>query len=321
MEKIKKILLRVFVGVLILLPLLALMVYTGFSIYQLESSKNSSGAVADIKPLDSLTTNYSIKGSGIFIPTFLYNRSTNIYNQFYSVIRPTVSVIDNELYLEFYFDYSSNDGYIERGDAFGLPFPVTERTDKTVGFFDDTYYVRFIISSGITDLSVFDNVTFGFCSIPVSANGSVFYSFEILYSCSSNSDLSIGFYFMFPNLPEYSSRLYYFSNAFSNSDGYQQGYSTGYQNGYSSGENVGYSNGYNIGNKVGYQNGYNAGVEYGGNYTFLGLIGAVIDAPVNAFIKLLNFDILGFNMLSLVTGLLTIGLIFAIIRIISGKGG
>lgn len=62
--------------------------------------------------------------------------------------------------------------------------------------------------------------------------------------------------------------------------------------------------------------GYNAGAE--GNYTFLGLMSAVVDAPVKAVAGIFNIEILGYNMLYFITGLLTIGLVFFIVRKLGG---
>lgn len=100
---------------------------------------------------------------------------------------------------------------------------------------------------------------------------------------------------------------------------YQSGYNDGYNVGYNDGTDSGYQDGYNVGEDVGYNNGYNAGVESSSDYSFLALIGAVVDAPVNAFTSLLNFEILGFNILSFVTGILTILVIVFVIKLAFGK--
>ena len=40
----------------------------------------------------------------------------------------------------------------------------------------------------------------------------------------------------------------------------------------------------------------------------------MVDTPVNVFKSMLNFDILGFNMLQFATGLLTLCLVVAVIK-------
>lgn len=62
--------------------------------------------------------------------------------------------------------------------------------------------------------------------------------------------------------------------------------------------------------------GYNAGAE--GNLTFLNMLTAVVDAPVKAVAGIFDIEILGYNMLGFVSGLLTLGLIFFIIRKLGG---
>lgn len=70
----------------------------------------------------------------------------------------------------------------------------------------------------------------------------------------------------------------------------------------------------------GYNNGYYAGVAYDSthdyDYTFLGLIGSIVDAPLNAINDMLNFNFLGINMSAFLQGLLTISLIIAVVRLI-----
>ena len=76
---------------------------------------------------------------------------------------------------------------------------------------------------------------------------------------------------------------------------------------------------YNQGQQAGYDSGYSAGIAAGGKNSFLSLITAVVDAPINAFTSLLNFDILGFNVKNVVLSLLTAALVIACIRFFSGK--
>lgn len=94
---------------------------------------------------------------------------------------------------------------------------------------------------------------------------------------------------------------------------YQLGYEVGYSNGEVSSDS--YNIGYNNGKKVGYQDGYSAGVNGANQYSFLSLLGAVVDAPVSVLSDMLNFDLLGFNMSSFFFALITLGLIIAVIRI------
>lgn len=94
--------------------------------------------------------------------------------------------------------------------------------------------------------------------------------------------------------------------------GYGQGNTDGYDRGYTQGTSDGYTNGYN----AGYGAGTNHGIETASDYSFLSLIGAVVDAPIKAFTGLFNFNILGVNLSSFFFGLFTIALTIAIIRVI-----
>lgn len=87
-----------------------------------------------------------------------------------------------------------------------------------------------------------------------------------------------------------------------------------YNRGYNAG--IAYADGRLNRNSVSYIEGYQAGEQ--GTYTFLGLLSAVVDAPVKAVAGIFDIEILGYNMLNFVTGLLTISLVFFIVRKLGG---
>ena len=68
------------------------------------------------------------------------------------------------------------------------------------------------------------------------------------------------------------------------------------------------------GKNQGYELGFTDGKAQGGNYTFTSLIGAVFDAPIEAFRGLFNFEILGTNMQGFVLALLTLSVIIVVIK-------
>ena len=55
------------------------------------------------------------------------------------------------------------------------------------------------------------------------------------------------------------------------------------------------------------------------DYSFFGLISAVIDAPIKAIRGLLNFDILGVNMFAFVTSLLSLAVVLMIVKLLMGS--
>lgn len=91
-------------------------------------------------------------------------------------------------------------------------------------------------------------------------------------------------------------------------------YDLGYQGGYNAGYDVGDGDGYNRGYGVGFNDGQSDALS--GNYTFLGLIGSVIDAPISAFRGLLDFELLGVNMSSFVLAVMSLCVIIVIIRMV-----
>lgn len=111
-------------------------------------------------------------------------------------------------------------------------------------------------------------------------------------------------------------RLYYFTNEISESQQYKSGYDAGHIAGYSEGEQYGYRNGNTIGYNQGYSVGYNAGLNEQDVYSFSNLIGSVVDVPVQTFMNLFNFELLGVNLASFFTGLLTLAFIICIVRLI-----
>lgn len=372
MKNIKDCLLRVFAGVLIVVPLLALMVYTGFSIYQLEDSKNSIGAVADVKPLDSVDygdavfsgsrvslpvytgvslTSYNIADMSKYISntltfspkiksvsssgTYNISLSSSVYGLFVTgndvYLNPSILNISLDPYI-----YDNNGGSISTTRLSGLNYGYIRGNQYSGGVFKGVFIDFLIDIPDGFDFTDIVAVSFGYVSLvgneyfdiistlPISsrnATDSSYFLTNFRYLTSSGSFLDIYFSGGFGVASDFPFRTYYFDRDFSSIDGYQQGYADGFNSGVSSGSSSGYNDGYKYGNIVGYQNGYNAGVNDSSNYTFLGLIGAVVDAPVNAFIKLLNFDILGFNMLNFITGVFTFAIILFVVRLVLGKGG
>ena len=133
-------------------------------------------------------------------------------------------------------------------------------------------------------------------------------------------------FFKTPDFPQYDLyyREYYLTDDFNFTDneyynqGYTAGSSIGYGNGYNSGVTDGYNEGYSEGNRVGYQQGLSNGLANANDYSFFGLIGAVIDAPIQYLSSLFNFNILGFNMLAFITSLFTVCLIIWIVKMLLG---
>lgn len=89
-----------------------------------------------------------------------------------------------------------------------------------------------------------------------------------------------------------------------------------FDDGYNKGEQVGYTDGKQVGYQQGYNAGFNAGAAEGSNYSFMTLLGAVFDAPISAFRGLLNFEVLGVNMSAFVTAMLSLCVVFVLLKLI-----
>lgn len=134
-------------------------------------------------------------------------------------------------------------------------------------------------------------------------------------------------------------------------NGYQSASKDFYNNGYNDGVVAGEKSGYNKGFTAGDAQGYNRGVEVGGNYSFLGLFGAIFDAPIQALFGgtttlpagttitdkngntttllssatvnragLLNFEIMGVNLSGFVLALFSLSILVVVIKFALGKG-
>lgn len=68
----------------------------------------------------------------------------------------------------------------------------------------------------------------------------------------------------------------------------------------------------------GYTKGFNEGSADGANYSFMSLIGAVIDAPISAFTGMFDFTLLGVNLRSFILAMLTLAIVIVLIRIALG---
>ncbi len=96
---------------------------------------------------------------------------------------------------------------------------------------------------------------------------------------------------------------------------------------YNSSTNENYNNGYHQGlkdgEKNGYANGYSAGLADGiKDNTIFNIFNGILNiamVPVNFFLSIFNFEILGINMAGFVSALLTISIIIFLLRMIKGS--
>lgn len=92
-----------------------------------------------------------------------------------------------------------------------------------------------------------------------------------------------------------------------NTTGYTQGYQDGYKQGQQEKEMYGITQ---------YNKGKSDGIASANKYTFKGLISAVFDVPIQTLYGMLDFNILGINILSLVMSIVSVILLIAIVKVL-----
>lgn len=130
------------------------------------------------------------------------------------------------------------------------------------------------------------------------------------------NDNYIRFSFLVSSTFWYNTRTYYLVSNDNLTESQQ--YNAGYQQGLIDNQQNVYNNGYSAGRTTGYNLGYTAGVTNANNYSFIGLLGAVIDVPVNAFNSLFDFTVLGVNLRTFILGLLSFAVLLTIWKWIKG---
>lgn len=213
---------------------------------------------------------------------------------------------------------------------FGVPFGTLIPKNTTISF-------NFSLIS-VVSYSNYSNLSFGYVSSSGSYVPVYVFNYTSMGTVSSNnwelSDSSVSFtlpvdteYLVFSCIPSSSSvgvlsgfsvsNCNFSYKVFNNQILIDNAYNTGYN----AGSTAGYNNAY--------QQGYTAGLADGTNndYSFLGLISSVIEAPVNVLIGeydsstglrvggLLNFEFLGYNMSTLLMSLFSLGVVICIIRL------
>ena len=208
------------------------------------------------------------------------------------------------------FDWSTS-------DYFGSGIPVVNTGSTFFGVISSGYGIKVLversgdISSNITQVRL------------TTGTYSIYKTQDIYYYDVNGAYVRFGFVCInsdtsWWNNFNFTDRTYFISLVQDGNTYYENGYTNGYNQGLVDGNSQGYQEGYNAGHGVGYADGYNAGRNDGSDYSFNGLIGAVIDAPVSAFTSLLNFELFGINILGLVTGLISVGIIILIVKICMG---
>lgn len=294
-----------------------------------------------VYPADTVSTDYTFVSSAFVVPIFVTtdqyysDNVTSGYKPFLMTFHFNyIHYVDNSWSLGVLFD--SFDGYVNStnnpnndvriysyfggASSFNLTNSSPTIDEGSRNIINTPY--NFFFNYGVSGtFSTIDSINL---SIINSAYGS--YTACVFSLVSPNGILEIQFLSWPPNeIREYDFTSFYFSNNriiqlndFTDNEIYNIGYDYGYRDGYSVGKSDGYESGYNVGYSNGYSVGYSDGIDDSNVYTFGNLLTAVVDVPVSVFISMLDFNIMGFNLLSLVVGLLTLAIICLVVKLLLG---
>lgn len=315
--------------------------FTGYFFSDTVKIKQSSeiNASCSLSTADTVSSDFVFNGSTIPLLVSWYSKKAG--SSFSDYDKPTVNLInssssvfdgyspfvfnlgkvnsDNNRYLEIYYNFNNEVDMRREIVVFNSDFIYD--TWFTSSLYMPYPYDKYLFYSYNVDSNFNFNVSSVVIGYKTNYQGGGIYSTFIKYL--DNNGYRCEFQFVFDKTKISSSyylneRTYYFVTDFTDNDYYNQGYQTGFNNGVNSGNQTGYNNGYNVGYEDGVVNGYNDGVNATNSYSFSNLLTAVVNAPVSVFTNLLDFNIMGFNLLSLVAGLLTLGLIVLIIKLCLG---
>lgn len=131
---------------------------------------------------------------------------------------------------------------------------------------------------------------------------------------SLNNSIIVAMEFSFYQQSGYARYLNSYSGA--TLDSYNKGLQAGKDLGYNLGYKAGEISGLQRGEINGFNKGYNQGRIDATDFSFFGLISAVIEVPINAITSLFNFEVFGYNLTNFVLFLFTLCVILAVLRLI-----
>lgn len=268
---------------------------------------------------DTSTVTYSFRSSDFIIPVTVYTDNTASTVQ---VLRYYSDFYIRDVYISEDFGIKHLNGQVHIGgdfDQYENLFQLSNWGMSTQLYFDNTYNVLWgyqcdeNFNFDVRKVRIYTQETWG---------GDVNYrSVAIDYYDSENRVFGFGFrnsYVFALNVDFVQDRTYYFTSNFTEDEIYNFGLSDGENIGYEKGYNQGQTDGFNYGKSIGDTIGYNRGVSEQNNYSFFSLFSAIFDAPVKVIYNLLDFEILGVNLFSFFSALVTVFIVIALIKFIRG---
>ena len=279
-----------------------------------------------IASADDVSDSYSYASSNLYVPFDVLEFAAPNYTYNWvaysdALVRFDVKKDSFSLYFKT-FTYT-NSGAINSEDITVSDISVSDTSRHTLDipvfrrFDTDTYIVMLYQLSSVDFNANIYKIEFG----NVDGDGRILTNFVRFYDVNDNT-ITFSFYifddtdFAQAGQRVLNNRYYYIENAFRQNQEYKIGYDSGYNLGYAEGENAGNSSGQKIGYNQGYNVGYSDGVNATNTYSFFNLISAVIDAPVQAFMGLFNFELLGVNLADFFLSLLTLCFVVTVVRLL-----
>lgn len=293
-------------------------------------NQNNQVGQHNIVCADSVSDLYSYTSSNFYFSLSRYtstsypNTTLNTFDNFEVVFNFNS---DNSVFLEFW----------NLGDTLPIANHITyfvPELDSWIFFpiiWDNSYNWNYLFQY-YRDSSFNNNVvSVSIESYPFQRESTVFTSTNLTFYDNNNNIMRILFITTYDSSTDsrralaisrgflvYDLRTYYLTNSFTDNEAYQAGVQYGTQQGLASNQQDIFDRGFSAGKRQGDDEGYIRGVNDANQYSFFNLMGAVMDAPVKAFIGLFNFNFLGVNLLNIASGIVTFAVVVRIVRLVLG---
>ena len=255
----------------------------------------------------------------------------------YHIARDNVTYLDLNYYTYDNYDYIILPYVDSRGtyyDEFWLGYPQVQGNEYTGRYGHIIVECSPNFNCNVYSVNYVGTLTYEYLDVPIqTSHGATYYLVDtvntVTYTDTDGNICTVTYLstYSFRYYDRYTrgyvswdNRTYYMVDTISDSEQYRLGYDSGYSNGKDDYLNSGYQDGYNAGRVNGYNQGKQEGIASANEYSWLGLLGAVVDVPLQALSGLLGFEIFGINLLSLASGLFTLCIILFLLRIVFGGG-
>lgn len=302
---------------------------------------------SNVASANSSTLNYSFNGSSLFIPLlfydesnsynfgnivhsfslsngeltfsvdgsfgFIFNRTGNV-NYYGSTIYNHTTATSNTTYLDEYYFKSFTFPFDAVVNRYRLGFLYLKQGYPSTQLAYARYYIYSNSADFIPDIY---SITLTNETLYLEPENELIYN--VVYYNDVNGNYLKFCYPLYSSdtgflVQAFTTRTYFINTDLSDNQIYNQGYQQGLADNQS---NI-YNNGYNAGYDVGFGQGRQDGIVEANDYSFISLIGAVVDVPVQTIRGMLNFTFLGINLFDFLMGLIAILVILFIVKLVRG---